>query len=73
MRTESESVLPLPLAADIADQATKINALARLMDDAEGVRTGRDSGLALILRDISLQLYELAAQAESERSLVFAA
>lgn len=61
------------LAQDIADQATKIKGLAQLMDDAEGARTGSDSGLALILRDIALTLYDLALQAESERVLTLAA
>ena len=43
------------------------------MDDAEGARTGCDSGLALILKDISFTLYELALRAETERVLSMAA
>jgi len=61
------------MATGIADQATEIRDLAKLMDDAEGARTGSDSGLALILRDTALTLYELALQAESERVLILAA
>ena len=68
MTTDTEK-----LAASIADQAAKIKDLAKLMDDAEGARTGSDSGLALILRDIALTLYELALQAISERVLILAA
>ena len=61
------------LATSIADQATKIKDLGKLMDDAEGARTGSDSGVALILRDIALALYELALRAGSERVLILAA
>jgi hypothetical protein len=57
------------LAQEIADQATKLRDLARLMDDAEGARTGSDSGLALILKDISFTLYELAARSEAVKGL----
>lgn len=45
----------------IANQAAKLNDLAQLMDDAEGARTGRDNGIALILRDISDKLFDLAS------------
>jgi hypothetical protein len=38
------------LAQDIAGQATRIQALARFMDDAEATRYGSDSGEALILK-----------------------
>ena len=61
------------LAQDIAEQAAKLRDLARLMDDAEGARTGSDSGLALILKDISFTLYELALRAETERILTLTA
>ena len=39
------------------------------MDDAEGARTGCDSGVALILKDISFTLYELAARSEAVKGL----
>ena len=64
MTTETEK-----LATRIADQAAKLKDLAKLMDDAEGARTGSDSGVALILRDISFMLYELAARSEAVTGL----
>lgn len=67
-RLEAAKGLPI-LAHEIADHATKIKDLAKLMDDAEGARTGCDSGLALILKDISFTLYELAARSEAVKDL----
>lgn len=46
----------------IANQAVKLNDLAKLLDDAEGARTGRDSGIALILQEIADILFDLAGR-----------
>ena len=55
------------LAHAIAEQATKLRDLAALMDDAEGTRSGNNSGIALILKDVSLRLYEIAHCTDAER------